>query len=351
MIASFSGRIKGWQLKRRSLLRAVVTTGVAAAAGAADVRSAAAATDYLIVVVEQAANQIQRFSNGTTDWNTSPEWYWSAPSTDTWKYLADAKRRLTANWDDVLVCCANGTASTGRRAAMVRESDKAVVWTAVVPGNPHSVERIDGHGAIVTASAKQRATGDSYENGGGINLFVPSTHGGLPPTSFADSISTGFPSAHGVLWDDSNECLLAIGDNELRAYRLVTNSSGIITGLSKVATLAFSGTGHDLQPDYASPDILYTVGGDAGNPDHGIWKTRLTFNSAAATWTFASPARLYDWYFTKSFSRLPDGTEFWVDAPSAATWWNDTVGFSGRSDSVRTGAKFYKARFWSHVLS
>ncbi|MFC8421410.1 DUF6528 family protein [Streptomyces sp. NPDC057236] len=338
-------------MKRRTLLRGAVTAGLAAAGGAATARPAAAATDYLIVVVEQAANQIQRFSNGTADWNGTPGWYWSAPDTDTWKYLADAKRRLTARWDDVLVCCANGTSPTGGRAAMVRESDKAVVWTAVVPGNPHSVERIDGHGAIVTASSKARVTGDKYESGGGINLFVPSTHGGVPPTSFADSISTGFPGAHGVMWDDVNELLLAIGYHELRAYRLVTNGDDIITGLSRVATLTFEGTGHDLQPDYASSDILYTVGGDAGNPDHGIWKTRLVYEGSSGGWSFATPTRLHDWYFTKSFSRLPDGTEFWVDAPTASTWWSNMVGFSGRADSVRTGARFYKARFWSHALT
>nr|WP_081236447.1 hypothetical protein [Streptomyces viridosporus] len=40
-----------------------------------------------------------------------------------------------------------------------------------------------------------------------------------------------------------------------------------------------------------------------------------------------------------------------VDAPSAATWWSDPVGFSGRAGSVRTGAKFHRARFWSHVLT
>lgn len=329
----------------------MVTAGLAAVGGAATVRPAAAATNYLIVVVEQAANQIQRFSNGTSDWNGTPGWYWSAPSGDTWRLLADAKRRLTAKWDDVLVCCTNGTSKTGGRAAMVRESDKAVIWSAVVPGNPHSVERIDGHGAIVTASSKARVTGDTYQSGGGINLFVPSTHGDLPPTSFADSISIGFSGAHGVMWDDTNELLLAIGYRELRAYRLVTDAGGIITGLTLVTKLTFSGTGHDLQPDYASDDIFYTVGGDASNPDHGVWKTRLVYDAATGTWSFATPTRLHDWYFTKSFGRLPDGTEFWVDAPSADIWWNDTVGFSGRADSTREGARFYKARFWSHVLT
>ncbi|MGW6159821.1 DUF6528 family protein, partial [Streptomyces sp. NPDC055144] len=339
-------------MRRRSLLRGVVAAGVTAASGAALTRPAAAATNYLVVMVEQKTNQVQRFSNGTTDWSGAPDWYWDAPGAaddPQWRYLSDVRRRLTAKWDDVLVCTSSGTPDQGGRAAMIRESDKAIVWQVNVPGNPHSIERIDGHGAMVTASAKGRGFTDDWTSGGGINLFVPSTHGGIPPTSFANSISVGFAGAHGVFWDDVNRLLLAIGTNALRAYSLVTDADDIITGLKQETSLSFGGTGHDLQPDYSSDKLLYTVGGDSTNPDHGIWETSLIRNPVLGTWSFASPARLYDWYFTKSFSRLPDGTEFWVDAPNADEWWNDTVGFSGRGDSVRTGARFYKARFWSHA--
>ncbi|WP_306323248.1 MULTISPECIES: DUF6528 family protein [unclassified Streptomyces] len=309
------------------------------------------AADYPIVTVEQSANQIQRFSNGSTDWNGTPDWYWSAPDGDaSWIGLSDVKRRSTAKWGYVSLCTASGTASRGGRAAMIRESDKAVVWTAVVPGNPHSVERIENHGAIVTACSRARVFSSSYQSGGGINVFVPSTHGGTPPTAYGSSISVGFPDAHGVLWDKEHELLLATGLNELRAYRLVTNASDIITGLTKVASVTFGGTAHDIQPDYASANVFYTVGGSV-NPDHGIWQATPAYDAATGTWSLASPTKIYDWSFTKSFGRLPDGTYFWVDAPSADVWWNDTVGFSGRADSVRTGARFYKARYWSHVFT
>lgn len=341
-------------MNRRMILKGALTAGLTAASGAAITQPAAAATDYLVIVVNQKPNQIMRFGNGSGNWSYATSgWTWGPGDKNeaTWWWLSDAKRRLTAKWNDVMVCCASGTSETGGRAAMIRESDKAVVWSTVVPGNPHSVERIDGHGAIVTASSKARVTGSAYQTGGGINLFVPGTHGGLPPNSFANSISVGFAGAHGVMWDDANELLLAIGHNELRAYRLVTNSSDIITGLSQVAKTTFQGTGHDLQPDYASADIFYTVGGDDKNPDHGIWATRPVYNSTSATWSFASPRRIHDWWFTKSFSRLPDGTEFWVDAPTTAIWWSDTVGFSGRGDKRIADARFYKARFWSHVLT
>ncbi|MFE5207436.1 hypothetical protein [Streptomyces sp. NPDC056600] len=349
-----------------------MTAGLAAAAGAVTTRQAAAAAEYLLVTVEQSANQIQRWSTARSSWSGTPDWYWTAPArSGAWYGLSDVKRRLTANWDDVLVTCAGGTPKDGGRAAMVRESDGAIVWQTVVPGHPHAIERIDGHGAIVTASANARVFGQpvpddpstsqdesdpdgKFEAGGGLNLFVPSSHGGLPPTSFADSVSTGFPGAHGVLWDNDNDLLLAIGKEELRAYSLVTNGSGIITGLTRRATLSFSGMGHDLQPDYSSGKILYTVGGDGGNPDAGVWETTLVWNSTDAEWNFVTPTRVHTWWFIKSFSRLPDGKEFCVDAPSAEEWWSDRVGYyqdGAYGYSVRPGAKFYKARFWSHVLS
>jgi hypothetical protein len=317
-------------------------------------RQAAAATEWLLVTCEQSANQIQRWSTAQSSWSGTPEWYWTAPSkSGAWYGLSDVKRRLTSNWDDVLVTCAGGTSQDGGRIAMVRESDKAIIWQTVVPGHPHSVERIDDHGAIVTAAANARSYGEDFQAGGGLNLFVPSSHGGMPPTSFANSISTGFPGAHGVVWDNDNNLLLAIGDEQLRAYSLVTNANGIITGLTKEAIVSFTGMGHDLQLSYVenSNKILYTVGGADENPDSGVWETTLV--KSGSTWSFVPPTRIHTWWYIKSFGRLPDGKDFCVDAPSAEEWWSDRVGYHQNGNisySVRPGARFYKARFWSHAL-
>ncbi|MFE7129903.1 hypothetical protein ACFVIM_03510 [Streptomyces sp. NPDC057638] len=334
-----------------------MATGLAAVAGAAAARPATAATNYLILTVEQGANQIQRFSNGTADWNGTPGWYWTAPSnanTSPWYRLSDVKRRLTTRWGAVLVSTSSGTSELGGCVAMIRESDKSVVWSAVVPGNPHAIERIERHGVIVTASSRARVfgrTAGDWQNGGGLTVFVPPTPGGLPSMSFADSFGVDFRGARGVWWDDANELLVATGEGELRAYRLVTDAAGSVTGLALETSLGLVGAGHDVQPDYSSDTIFYTVGGDATNPGRGIWETRLQRDTATGAWGFAPPVRIHDWLFTKSFGRLPDGTSFWQDAPTANEWWSDTIGFSGRADSVRTGARFYKARFWSHALT
>jgi hypothetical protein len=332
-------------MRRRTLLGGIGATGLSTMGGALLGPRPAAAADYSVMTAEQTSNRVLVFSNGTTNWSDSNiEWSWSAPSTASWTNLSDMKRRPTANWGDVLLATASGTAPDGGRAAMIEQSSKSTLWSSNVPGNPHSVERIKGHGAIVVASSRARSFSSSFSDGGGLSLFVPSTHGDLPSSSYSGSIKIGFEGAHGVLWDTTHELLLAIGKDALRAYSLVTNSDNIITGLQYEASALFSGTGHDLQPDYSSGKLFYTVGGTGD--DHGVWETILSYDTTNGMWVFDS-TRIHTWYYTKSYSRLPDGTSFWVDAPSADVWWNDTVGFTDGNNGYRSGAHFYKARYWT----
>jgi hypothetical protein len=332
-------------LRRRTLFKGAAAAGVAAVGGAFTAAQPAAAASYNVMTCEQSSNRIMSFSDATGSWTDSNlQWSWSAPSGDSWNNLSDVKRRSTANWNDIILVTASGTASGGGRAAMVDlvTGPDQIVWQCNVPGNPHSIERIVNHGAIVVASSRKREFASSFSDGGGLSIFVPSTHGGKPSTSYSSSISVGFEGAHGVLWDTTHDLLLAVGKNELRAYSLVTDGDDMITGLRYEAGLGFSGTGHDLQPDYSSGKLFFTVGGTGD--DHGVWEATLSYNTYIHTWQFAAD-KIHDWYHTKAYSRLPDGTSFWVDAPSDTVWWNDNVGFADRADGYRSGAMFYKARY------
>lgn len=327
--------------------RTLITGAAAATVGGAllGARPAAAATTYNVATTEQSSNRVLVFGNNDANWaDDNIKWQWSAPDTASWSNLSDVKRRSTANWGDVVLVAASGTAPAGGRAAMINQDNKDTVWSAVVPGNPHAVERIKGHGAIVVASSRARVQSSGYEDGGGLTLFVPSSHGDRPGTSYTNAIKVGFEGAHGVVWDTTHNLLLAVGKSQLRAYSLELNGNDIITGLNRVATETFSGTGHDLQPDYDSGKLFYTVGGTGA--DHGVWQTQLSYYDAGGTYSFTS-SRIHTWEYTKSYSRLPDGKSFWVDAPSASVWWNDTVGFADGADGKRSGAKFYKARYWT----
>jgi hypothetical protein len=332
-------------MRRRMLLRGAAAVGVSAAGAALLGARPAAAAGGQVMVTEQTSNRVLVFPANDATWTDGAiNWQWSAPDTASWTNLSDVKRRGTANWGDVVLVAASGTPAAGGRAAMIDQAGRNTIWSANVPGNPHAIERIKGHGAIVVASSRARSFNSSYSDGGGLSLFVPSSHGGEPTQNYANSIKVGLEGAHGVLWSTTHELLLAIGKSELRAYALVVNGNNIITGLRRVATEKFSGTGHDLQPDYSSGKLFYTVGGTGA--DHGVWETTLSNYAPSNTYSFTSN-RIATWTYTKSYSRLPDGTSFWVDAPSSSVWWNDTVGFSGQANSVRSGAKFYKARYWT----
>jgi hypothetical protein len=334
--------MKGDHVRRRTL----ITGAAAATAGGALIgaRPAAAATTYHVATTEQSSNRVLVFGNNDANWTDGTiVWQWSAPGSASWTNLSDVRRRSTANWADVVLVAASGNAPSGGRAAMIDQAGGTIIWSAVVPGNPHAVERIKGHGAIVVASSRKPVQGGSFADGGGLALFVPGSHGGKPGTSYTNAIKVDFEGAHGVVWDTTHNLLLAIGKNQLRAYRLELNGNDIITGLHQVATETFGGTGHDLQPDYSSGKLFYTVGGTGA--DRGVWQTQLSSDDAG-TYSFTS-SRIHTWEYVKSFSRLPDGKSFWVDAPSASVWWSDTVGFADGAGGKRAGAKFYKARYWT----
>lgn len=344
-----TGLLGDSELRRRTLLGTTAAAGVAATtggalAGALVAAQPAAAAEYLVATVEQKTNDVLVFSHSNTTWSDgNVRWRWSAPTGSTWTNLSDVKRRPTANWGDVMLVTASGTASAGGKAAMVDQSSKGVAWSATVPGNPHSVERIKGYGAIVVASSRARQYSSSFADGGGLSIFIPSSNGGKPGTSYSGSVKYGFEGAHGVVYDTSTGLLLAVGKSELRAYHIVTNSSGHMTGLKPAARTTFSGTGHDLQPDYASNKFFYTVGGTGA--DAGVWEVSLVY--AGASWAFTGKRKISTRTFVKAYGSLPNGTRFYVDAPSASTYWTDTVGFSSGGNGYRYAAKFYKARYWT----
>ncbi|NUR71880.1 MAG: hypothetical protein HOU81_13740 [Hamadaea sp.] len=336
-------------MRRRTLLGSTAAAGVVAAtggtvAGALVAAEPAAAAEYLVATTEQKTNDVLVFSHSNTSWSDgNVRWRWSAPAGSTWTNLSDVKRRPTAAWGDVVLVAASGTASAGGKAAMIDQSSKSVVWSATVPGNPHAVERIKNYGAIVVASSRARQYSSSFADGGGLSLFIPSSNGGKPGTSYSGSVKYGFEGAHGVLYDTNSGLLLAVGKGELRAYHLVVNSSGHLTGLKLACKTTFSGTGHDLQPDYASGKFFYTVGGTGTN--HGVWEVSLLY--AGASWVFSGKRRISTATYVKAYGSLPNGVRFYVDAPSESQYWTSSVGFSSGGSGSRSGAKFYKARYWT----
>jgi hypothetical protein len=195
-----------------------------------------------------------------------------------------------------------------------------LLWSATPGGNPHAIERIPNIGVIVTASSA-----------GYLTVYGPTAISN--PSTLAKVQTVTLAGAHGVLWDPVNSWLWAIGDKTLRAYR-VTGSYRETRLVYTGKSVTLPGLGHDLQPDYTDPDKLWIT------DTYGIYRVNKTDLTAAK---FSSTPRV------KSFVRHTGGEDFWVQGDNAGsrTWGSPTVNFSVSPDRTKSGAEFYKARFYS----
>jgi hypothetical protein len=300
--------------------------------------AAEAATTHTVITTEQATGRILRFNPNA--WNGGSV-LWKAPSrTGTWTNLSDVKRRGTARWGNVMLVAASGPGDYLGKAAMIDESaissgrTGGIVWQANVDGNPHSVERIEGRGAIVVATSKG-ANGSA--GGGGLSLFVPATNGGRPATTRVKFY--GFPGAHGVLWSRTGH-LLAVGSGQIRAYTVTGNGSS--TRLKFAFSSAFSDgsgrakTGHDILPDHAAADTFFVTS--------SYYVRKVTLVAGPTGWHFGPLAKISSAAHVKAYTRMPNGVRTWIVPGGGEGDWSRTVHFSSGNRS-KSGARFYRVRY------
>lgn len=121
------------------------------------------------------------------------------------------------------------------------------LWTTSSPGsNPHSIEMLPSGNLIIASSSDHKLRffkTSALKNGGSVS-YVDYT----------------LEDAHGVLWDPKYSVLWAIGNVDLKAYRIQGSGTGekLVedTSLSIKLPENFRG-GHDLSPDYTNTRYLY----------------------------------------------------------------------------------------------
>lgn len=149
------------------------------------------------------------------------------------------------------------TSSSGG-VVLVDKISKNVLFYAFV-GNAHSAELLPHNRIIVAAS--------THDQGNRIELFdINQSESPI----FQDSLYSG----HGVVWDQENELLYALGYDQLRAYQL-KNWNSATPSLERLHTWEIPGeSGHDLAPlPHDNSKLLLTV-------HEGVWlfdKERHTF--------------------------------------------------------------------------
>ncbi|MFP4489050.1 MAG: DUF6528 family protein [Bacteroidales bacterium] len=175
-------------------------------------------------------------------------WSWTADSADNLpasmrnKFLTTSECKPVNNSNDILVT------SSGGGVAVINIESKNVTFWASLP-NAHSAELLPGGKLAVAASLSSM--------GNRINIYDLETPGVVLCT---DSLY----SAHGLVWDDSQSVLWALGYDVLRRYRLPDWDTGSPSLHMENEYPLPGNDGHDLQPAADGKNLCLTT-------ENNIW--------------------------------------------------------------------------------
>lgn len=170
-------------------------------------------------------------------------WSWTADSADNLpasmrnKFLTTNECKPVNKGNDILVT------SSGGGVAVINIESKNVTFWASLP-NAHSAELLPGGRLAVAASLSSE--------GNRINIYDLKKPGVVLCT---DSLY----SAHGLVWDDREKVLWALGYDVLRRYSLTEGDAGD-TSLHMEQEYSLPGRdGHDLQPAAGGKGLCLTT--------------------------------------------------------------------------------------------
>lgn len=278
-----------------------------------------------IVGTEQAGSRIVIMEPGV-DWSR-PEavrWEWSAENNPEIR----PEHRKWFRYPDEAKCVLGGThllMTAGGGAALIRISDRKVIYYVFVGGNPHSAELLPD-GNLVTASS----------TGNYLRIYHIPADAEIDPEQVY-SVKIPMEDAHGAVWDSEAKVLRASGLYGIVDFRYNFDKKSPM--LERVAEHPVYPDGkkfygHDLYPKRGTKTFFLS----------GI-DVRI-FDPADDSYRVISSAKNI-----KSVDALP-GQEPIVNEPQKE-WWTDSVSRLNQdgADEFRTlpEARFYKFR-WFHPL-
>lgn len=241
-------------------------------------------------------------------------WEWSPLSADIktenlkwFSNISDAK--LVYNGKYIL------TNASGGAVALVRISDKKVMFYAYAGGNVHSAELLPD-GNIVSASS----------TGNYLTVFkVDTLH--FPDNVYSKKISIDF--GHNVVWDQKNQLLWSAAMNKLKSFKYNFNCNQ--PDLIPDQELSLPGTeAHELFPVYG---------------ENALWLTNTTnvykFDLATKTLTQANVLQAN----IKSVSSGPSDFPVILIKPKTEWWTDEVIDAKGNTVFYSSGLKIYKARW------
>lgn len=209
------------------------------------------------------------------------------------------------------------TASRGG-VALIRISDKNVLFYANPGGNPHSAELLpDGNIAVASS------TGDK------IHLYKFNEKEPFAPSS---SFTIAAKSAHNMVWDKKRGCLWSAVWSDL--LKLSYDASTMKLSIIKTYPMPPDNTeAHDLFPIYGEDALYVTTNENA---------YRFNINSEKF-----EDLDVFQRKGLKSISSGPEGYPPIITRPTTASYWTtEVVNFKGERIYFNTSYKIYKARWF-----
>ena len=261
-----------------------------------------------IIITEQASASVRIYDQPTRlllwSWQASDSQVTSNRSS--WFSLpSEAKPLKDAS-------CLLVTASGGG-AAIIRISDRKVLFCAAPKGNPHGGEILpDGNVAI--------SSSDGY-----ISIY-PYDEDSPFMSSYLNRFS--LDGAHSVLWDKKRSCLWAVGTSMLVSYSYESASLSVLKSF-----FLPSSYGHDLVPVYGEDNLMITTGS-------GVY----TFDPNTEAFKAVEGARNVS--NVKSVSTGPSGFTTICTIPTESWYTPEVLGlYTGLRAFFLQDAHIYKARW------
>lgn len=209
------------------------------------------------------------------------------------------------------------TASSDGAALVDRATGRATWWAEC--GNTHSAELLPGDRVVLACSVRD-VTGNR------LALFDAREPG-------RELFSTELYSGHGVVWDAQRERLWALGDKQLRAYRLRDwDSRRPSLDLDASYPLPDTG-GHELSAVPASPALIVST-------HAGVWRFDRDTHRFAPDPVLGARADVKSAVVSPASGRLA-----WTQA-DAPDWWTNSIRLAAPDRAiVLEGARIYKVRW------
>lgn len=281
---------------------------------------------YLVALTNQGESLLEVYdvSGGRLD-DSSRVWSYQTP----YYNIAGTKLRHSETHGDVaLIVCGSSY------GCMVSYPEGKMLWyTQSAANNPHSIELMP-NGVIAIASS----------TGAEVRFFTTTENFSKAPAARA-----ALADAHGVLWDEQNQVLWAVGRTVLTAYQVTLNTDGTVTvteDTSRRATIP-SDHAHDLAPVYGDTNALWIT---TGSHVYRFDKTTKAFSTDYVGHEYLDRANV------KGVGNFEDGSlVFLYPDGQFKSWTTKSIvlmrnqdGKMAKEELASETGHFYKARVWDN---